>query len=42
MKRTVNEATIKSFHYPCFDALETHVMTIVTTCKLAKQLRALR
>lgn len=39
MKRTVNVAT---FHYPGFDALEAHERVIVTACKLARILRALR
>ncbi|WP_425266789.1 integrase core domain-containing protein [Ectopseudomonas oleovorans] len=42
MNRTVKEATIKSFHYPDFDALKAHVRAFVTAYNFAKHLKALR
>jgi len=40
--RTVKEATIKSFHYSGFDALEAHARAFVTAYNFAKHLKALR
>ena len=42
MNRTVQEATIKSFHYPDFDALKAHVLAFITAYNFAKHLKALR
>ncbi|WP_429181170.1 IS481 family transposase [Aeromonas salmonicida] len=42
MNRTVKDATIKSFHYPDFDALKAHVRAFITAYNFAKHLKALR
>jgi transposase InsO family protein len=42
MNRTVEEATIKAFHYPDLEALEAHVLAFVTAYNVAKHLKALR
>jgi transposase InsO family protein len=42
MNRTVEEATIKAFHYPDLEALKAHVLAFVTAYNFAKHLKALR
>jgi transposase InsO family protein len=42
MNRTIEEATIKAFHYPDLDALRAHVLAFVTAYNFAKHLKALR
>jgi transposase InsO family protein len=42
MNRTVEEATIKAFHYPDLDALKVHVLAFVAAYNFAKHLKALR
>ncbi len=42
MNRTVQEATIKPFHYPDLDALEAHVVAFARAYNFAKHLKALR
>jgi transposase InsO family protein len=42
MNRTVNEATIKAFHYPDLAALQAHVLAFVRAYSFAKHLTALR
>ncbi len=39
MKRTVKDTTIKSLHYPDFDALKAHVRAFITAYNFAKHLR---
>jgi transposase-like protein len=42
MNRTVNEATIKAFHYPDFASLKAHVLAFVSAYNFAKHLKAIR
>jgi hypothetical protein len=42
MNRTVEEATIKAFHYPDLEALQAHVLAFVRAYNFAKHLKALR
>jgi transposase InsO family protein len=42
MNRTVEKATIKTFHYPDLDSLKAHVLAFVSACNFAKHLKALR
>lgn len=41
MNRTVEDATIKPFHYPGFDALEAHAPDFITAYNFAKHLKVL-
>ena len=38
----VKDATIKAFHYPDLEALQTHVLAFVRAYNVAKHLKALR
>jgi transposase InsO family protein len=42
MNRTVEDATIKAFHYPDLEALKAHVLAFVRAYNFAKHLKALR
>ena len=42
MNRTVKDATIKTFHYPCLGNLETHAMALVSVYNFAERLKAVR
>jgi transposase InsO family protein len=42
MNRTVEDATIKTFHYPSLDALKAHVLAFVSAYNFAKHLKAIR
>ena len=42
MNRTVNEATVKAFHYPGLEALKARVLAFVRAYNFAKHLKALR
>jgi hypothetical protein len=42
MVRTINEATVKSFHYTSVSELRRHVRDWLTAYNFAKQLKALR
>lgn len=42
MNRPVKETTIKAFHYPDPQALETYVLALVRAYNLAKHLKVLR
>lgn len=42
INRTVEEATIKAFHYPDLDALRVHVLAFVHAYNFAKHLKALQ
>jgi transposase InsO family protein len=40
MNRTIKEATIKVFHYPCLESLKAHVLAFVTPLQLYKAICA--
>jgi hypothetical protein len=42
MNRTVEEATVKIFHYPDLEALRSHVLAFAAAYNFAKHLKALR
>ena len=35
MNDTVEEATIKAFHYPDLDSLEAHILALISACNSA-------
>ena len=42
MNRTVQDATIKTFHYPDLDSFKAHVLAFVSAYNFAKHLKAIR
>jgi hypothetical protein len=42
MNCTINDATVKVFHYDDLHSLKAHVLAFVTACNFAKHLKALK
>lgn len=42
MNRTVEDAAIKTFHYPSLESLKAHLIAFVPACNFAEHLKALR
>ena len=42
MNRTVNDATVKTYHHPAIVALKAHVLAFVSAYNFAKRLKAIR
>ena len=42
MNRTIEDATVKAFHYPGLEALQAHVLAFIRAYNFAKHLKALR